>query len=85
MELPLTIDLVTQRFVYPADLGVGVRQLQILQQVNGVLVQVSGALNNGIPARDDAAYGEALRGFLEARFPFPCKYEHAQIDITPKK
>ena len=40
--MPLTI---------PTGVAPAIAASQILQQVNGVLAQVSGAVNNGIPAR----------------------------------
>jgi hypothetical protein len=36
---------------FPSGIAPSLAAAQLFQQVNGVLTQVSGALNNGIPAR----------------------------------
>lgn len=45
MDLAFTVDLVTQRFVYPNDLGVGLRQLQVTK---GVTYEVSFSFVSGL-------------------------------------
>jgi hypothetical protein len=45
MDLAFTVDLVTQRFVYPNDLGVGLRQLQVTK---GVTYDISLSFVSGL-------------------------------------